>query len=209
MSSIPAPVATSQPLEAALRYAARGWQVLPVHAVVNGRCTCGKDDCQSPGKHPRTDRGVYDATTDPSKIRDWWRNGSPANVAIRTGLASRLLVVDIDGEAGLRAIEDLQRQHGAFPPTATAITGGGGRHFLFRWPEGADIGNLTRVHGLPIDVRGRNGYIVAPPSCHASGQHYVWQADPEAVGIRMPSTDWPARRSPALTRRLRPTRRPS
>ena len=43
-------------LGAALRYAAVGFSVLPLHRPVerNGRCmcSCGKVDCKSPAKHP-------------------------------------------------------------------------------------------------------------------------------------------------------------
>ncbi|MFC1806388.1 hypothetical protein ACFL09_05340, partial [Planctomycetota bacterium] len=40
-------------LDAALGYASRAWRVLPLHSTRDsGRCTCGKPDCESPGKHP-------------------------------------------------------------------------------------------------------------------------------------------------------------
>ena len=56
-------------LEAALQFAQEGWPVLPVHIVdERGRCSCGKPDCHSPGKHPATPHGWRDATTDLSLI---------------------------------------------------------------------------------------------------------------------------------------------
>ena len=58
--------------ESALRYARRGWPVFPVHAVREGICTCGKADCDSPGKHPRTEHGFKDASVEGAKIRAWW-----------------------------------------------------------------------------------------------------------------------------------------
>ncbi len=61
-------------LQDALQYAAKGWRVLPLHGVTASRtCTCGKSDCSSVGKHPRTAHGVKDATTDEAVIRSWWR----------------------------------------------------------------------------------------------------------------------------------------
>ena len=59
---------------AALDYAGRGWSVFPVYeAVSSGVCSClGGAACESVGKHPRTERGFNDATTDESMIRDWW-----------------------------------------------------------------------------------------------------------------------------------------
>jgi len=50
-------------LEAALEYATEGWPVLPLHSTHEGRCTCNKETC-SRGKHPRTRKGIHDATTE-------------------------------------------------------------------------------------------------------------------------------------------------
>ena len=40
------------------------------------------------------------ASSDPQQIKRWWRRWPRANVAIATGGTARLLVVDIDHEAG-------------------------------------------------------------------------------------------------------------
>jgi hypothetical protein len=61
----------SQLLLAASDYAHRGWRVLPLHGIVEGKCTCGKKDCGSPGKHPRTPRGFKDATINENIIMSW------------------------------------------------------------------------------------------------------------------------------------------
>ena len=56
----------------ALDYAARGWSVFPLHGIsVEEKCTCGKSDCASPGKHPRTRTGLKESTIDEIKI--WHR----------------------------------------------------------------------------------------------------------------------------------------
>jgi hypothetical protein len=60
------PAADNERLEAALRYAALGWHILPIHPAAGGLCSCGRGaDCTSPGKHPLTPRGLKDATADP------------------------------------------------------------------------------------------------------------------------------------------------
>ena len=83
----------------ALRYATAGWYVIPLHSPVpNAGCSCGKADCKSIGKHPRTRRGLKDATIDEQTIRQWWRTWPDANVGIVTGARSGLLVIDIDGD---------------------------------------------------------------------------------------------------------------
>ena len=59
---------------AAPRYADKlRWPVAPAHHILpDGRCSCGKLDCPSPGKHPLTPNGFKDATTDAEAIRHWW-----------------------------------------------------------------------------------------------------------------------------------------
>jgi hypothetical protein len=97
---LPEPAQPESCLAAALVYAARGWHVLPVHWIVDERCSCGDADCKSPGKHPLTKRGLLDATTDEATIRNWWNNWPNANVAIRTGEGSQIFAVDMDGKKG-------------------------------------------------------------------------------------------------------------
>ncbi|KKM78199.1 hypothetical protein LCGC14_1362460, partial [marine sediment metagenome] len=49
--------------------------MFPCHTIVDGKCTCGKDDCGSPGKHPfgkLTPKGAKDASVDESTIREWF-----------------------------------------------------------------------------------------------------------------------------------------
>jgi len=36
---------------------------------------------------------------------------------------------------------------------------------------------------MPIDVRGKDGYVVAPPSVHRSGSVYTWEIKPEEVPL--------------------------
>jgi len=52
-------------LRASIECAERGWPVLPLHSVRDGRCTYGRADCRSPGKHPRTAHSLKNAMTDP------------------------------------------------------------------------------------------------------------------------------------------------
>src|SRR3954468_8286436 len=48
-----------------------------------------------------------------------------------------------------------------------------GRHLYFL-ALGLDIPNSSGRIGPGVDVRGAGGYVVAPPSCHASGRRYRW-----------------------------------
>lgn len=162
--------------EAALKYASRGWHVLPLHWPVNGHCSCGNLECSSQAKHPLTQHGLTDASINPKTIQEWWAKWPEANIGIRTGAISGLVVLDIDprhdGDESLIALET---KHGELPHTVESLTGGGGRHIFFQHP-GGNFSNKVKLFDLSgIDIRGDGGYIVAPPSLHISGRGYVWE----------------------------------
>lgn len=168
---------TAAPVDAALAYAARGWPVFPCHTVGrDGRpCSCPAVGCSSPGKHPRVPGGLRAATTDPGVITRWWTRWPTANIAVRTGAVSGLVVIDVDPpHGGDRTLRHLTDRHGALPADVTVRTGSGGLHLYLAHP-GIRIGNDNgRRLGPGIDVRGDGGYVIAPPSRHHSGATYRW-----------------------------------
>jgi hypothetical protein len=168
-------------LKHALDYAARGWPVVPLHTPIDG-CSCGTT-CGSPGKHPRTAHGLKDASADPATIRQWWTRWPAANVGLLTGACG--IVVDVDARhGGDKSLVELEAEYGPLPNTAKSQTGNGW-HLLFAHPGGR-IGNRSNVRP-GIDVRGNGGYVVAPPSLHASGNRYRWIVPPDNLA---PLPDW-------------------
>jgi putative DNA primase/helicase len=168
--------ATNPLLSAALRYTRRGWYVLPLHSVAEGRCRCAKGvECKSAGKHPLLGRTGDDhaaASRSEFTIRNWWRTWPLANVGIVTGARSGLVVLDVDpAKGGLESLAQLF-PNGA-PSTLTVATGGGGLHFYLKHPGGRVPCRVGFMPGL--DVRGDGGLVVAPPSGHASGLSYSWK----------------------------------
>jgi len=149
-------------LAAALAYALAGLPVLPLD-----------------GKVPRNTGGLLNASTDPAVVAEWWHRWPDANVGIRTGAASGLVVLDVDVPAGLRSLAELERRHGKLT-SSKALTGSGGWHFYFAHPD-APLGNSAGRLGEGLDVRGDGGYVVAPPSVHASGRVYRWARGLERV----------------------------
>ncbi len=177
----------------ALRYADRGWSVLPLHSIRDGSCTCASGRaCQSPGKHPHTQNGVTDATTDAPTVADWWDLWPDASVGIATGRASGLLVLDVDPRhGGDDTLHDLVGQNNTLPDTVEVITGSGGRHLFFAYPGSVEIGNSVSRLGPGLDVRSNGGYIVAPPSVHISGQQYEWEVEHRPDDVPLGSMpDW-------------------
>ena len=113
-----------------------------------------------------TQRGFYDATTDEKQIDNWWDAVPNANIGIPTGPETGILVIDVDRDRyGFGSLEDLEARFGKLPDTATTRTGGGGMHFLFRYPRGKHIKSKADAFGLQgVDVKATGGYVVGAPS---------------------------------------------
>lgn len=150
-------------LDAALSYAHLGLAVFP---LVEG------------AKNPATAKGFKNASTDEKTVRTWWTRNPNYNIGIACGNGTMVIDLDVDeakdedGTATLRKWED---DNGKLPETATAVTGRGGLHMLYR------IDGEVRCSANPklgVDVRGDGGYIVAPPSIHPNGTQYAWERDP-------------------------------
>jgi hypothetical protein len=161
-------------LAAALDYALAGLLVLPLHAAPGGVCSCGKPDCDSAGKHPRNSNGLTGASSDVAVVSEWWRRWPDANVGIRTGHESGIVVLDVDPRhGGIGSLETLKRKHGGIPTGPQVLTGSGGQHLYFAFPENG-IRNSAGKLGDGLDVRGDGGYVVVPPSRHETGNAYTW-----------------------------------
>jgi hypothetical protein len=199
--------------DAAVDYASRGIPVLPLHypvphrngfqpvpgdpqsVVARTRCSCRDPSCGQPGKHPLgslVPHGVNDATTNRARILAWWTRQPHANIGLACG--HRFDVLDVDGPGGAQAIRDLAATHGFQSSGPLVRTGGGGWHFYLA-PTG--LGNVQPRDLAHVDWRGRGGYVVAPPSRHASGHSYRW-----AVGRDLGTP--PGQVSAVLLERLQP-----
>jgi hypothetical protein len=164
-------------LDHALAYAAAGHKIFPLFwPTTTGEisaCGCGDAACRSIAKHPIASlvpRGCLDATNDLEIVRAWWSRAPSANI----GLAlDGLLVLDVDprnggGDSYLRLVAEHP-----LPPTFTVSTGGGGEHYYFRTEPGKAYGGFDRRTLPGLDVKkAAGGYVVAPPSVHASGGRY-------------------------------------
>lgn len=61
---------------------------------------------------------------------------------------------------------------GLLSETPTQTTGGGGKQYLFIAPPGWIPPTIKTEKG--IDIRGRGGFAMLPPSLHESGKNYQW-----------------------------------
>jgi putative DNA primase/helicase len=191
-------------LDAALSYASRGWHVFPCHTPTATGCSCRRD-CGRTGKHPRTKNGLKDATTNETTIRRWWKMWPQANIGIATGAGSGLVVLDNDTyKGGDESLSDLEQSYGPLSETVQQLTGGGGLQYFFAHP-GTPVKNGVERLGPGLDIRGDGGYVIAPPSLHASGKRYAWELShhPDET-VLVPLPPWLLALCQAATRRTRP-----
>jgi hypothetical protein len=142
-------------LNAATHYAELGFAVFP---------------CISGDKRPLTEHGCRDATLDIERIADWWTAWPGANVAIVT---DGLVVIDVDGlDNQWLAGEPEKLLELAQAPLA--LTPSGGRHYIFRAPQGRHYRGSTGRLAAKVDVRADGNYIVVAPSVLAGGKRYQW-----------------------------------
>lgn len=166
-------------LEHALYYAKRGWKVFPcTHVNPDGTCSCGNPECKRIAKHPvgsLVPNGCKDATLDPDQIRAWW--GSHGwNIGISTGVESNLVVVDIDDPKGWN---EVKKNVNVPSDTVIVRTGSGGTHLYFQ-ANGNRVSNSQSAIAPGVDIRGEGGYVIAPPSVHASGKLYEFLSRSDA-----------------------------
>lgn len=137
------------PARAALELAAVGVPVFPV----------------SETKQPLTRHGFHDASTDPQQVTAWWVARPNAGLAIPTGRASGVVVVDVDvhGANGYDALDRASRRHLLDAWEIAVQTPSGGRHLYF--PADPYLSQpCWQVARAGIDFRGDGGYVVVPPS---------------------------------------------
>jgi hypothetical protein len=158
-------------LEQALGYLRLGLPVFPVcgttshsHLAADGK----PQICSDPGKVALVKWKAYqDRLPTEDELRRWWRRYPDANIAMATGHLSRIVVVDLDGELAIRTAQARGYDNGPHVFTGRV----GGVHRYFQWRADAPR-NFAKRDG--IDFRGEGGYIILPPSRHASGRSYVW-----------------------------------
>lgn len=91
--------------------------------------------------------------------------------------------MDIDGEEGEDSIKDLVAEQGPLPDSIEQITGGGGRHILFKYPAYSIPNKVGIVNH--VDIRSDGGYVVAAPSIHISGRKYQWEISARPLEVEM------------------------
>lgn len=162
------PENTIDALEAASRYVASGYRVLPI----------------KPGeKRPPMREWTKAATTDTNTVVNWWAPGGAYEdhgIGLALGWQDTpygqrcVFAIDLDEhdpeQSGAKAWANLIAENGDPGDTVCAATGGGGMHFLFAAESHVRNGRIAPG----VDVRGDGGQIVVAPTLHPSGNPYQW-----------------------------------
>jgi hypothetical protein len=197
--------ATTLALAHALSAAERGLAVIPLSRTKLPalRSPHRLDPVPLPchGECGRFGHGVYDATTDPDRVRALfaaapWATG----YGIACGLPPHHLIgIDLDTKSGTdasAALRELALRHlFTIPPTVVVTTPSGGRHLWLTGPPDAVVPNSAGRLAPGIDVRGAGGYLVGPGS---RTEHGVYGTAPGTAHLP------PAPCPPALLRLLLP-----
>lgn len=166
-------------LDHALAYLHSGLPIFPVCSPVmpihqhRDKDTQKLFTCTEPktlGKTPLVRWAGYQSQLpEEDDIRFWWRKWPSANIGLATGELSGTLVLDADSTEARKEV--LRR--GGLDNTPTVWTGKiGGAHFHLAYP-GGNVRNFARK--LPgTDMRAEGGYVLLPPSVHATGNLYRW-----------------------------------
>ncbi|MER5227531.1 bifunctional DNA primase/polymerase [Streptomyces flaveus] len=171
--------ATTLALAHALSAAERGLAVFPLSRTkLPALRSPHRDDPTAPPCHGECGRfghGVYDASTEPERIRELftaapWATG----YGIACGLEPHHLIgIDLDTKSGTdssAALRELALRHlFTIPETVVVLTPSGGRHLWLSGSPDVVVPNSAGRLAPGIDIRGAGGYLVGPGSRTAHG----------------------------------------
>jgi replicative DNA helicase len=156
--------------EIALSYLNQGLSVIPVKSpqMVNPDATEKQriDQCKIP---LIAWKEYQNRLPTEEEVCQWFDEYPDANIGIVTGKVSDLVVFDLDSDHAVEFADE----NGGFPDTPKVKTGKG-YHVYMRHP-GFEIRNSVNKK-LDIDIRADGGFVVAPPSVHGNGHHYIWES---------------------------------
>ncbi len=172
-----------------------GFRLFPQWFPRNKICACpAGEKCKKPCKHPipakdgGANRGFLGASKKPTRLAEFWKCNPRANIGVRTGAASNIVVIDVDTYHPKFTEKKLEALIGKFDTQPFVTTPNGGRHLYFTHP-GAKWFISARGHGseLPpgVEIKGDNACVTMPGSVGVNGKLYEWGTEISAA-TKMP-----------------------
>ena len=127
--------------------------------------------------------GFYKATCNPDVIHGWW-DRTENLIGVPMGPRSGVWTVDVDTKQdhdadGIAAWQMLLAENGEIN-TRTHVTASDGLHVLLIYPADQHIGCGRGSIPKGIEIKGRGGYIVMPPS-RRKGRSYTIGSDIDPI----------------------------
>lgn len=170
-------------LEAALRYARRGWKIFPARI---------KPKKMSYVAGLREGGPRWGMTSDPALIREYWERWPRARIGLPTGMENGIFVADADTLAGHRidGVGNFARMceaRGGLPATRTSRSPTGSLHWFFRHPVVLRVRSSASAIAPGVDVKGDGGMVIVPPSVGLRGGRYEWTSAEDAGEAEAPA----------------------
>ena len=146
-----------------------------VYKIEDGKCSCGLDNCSGPGKHP---------IGGPNKTV---KNHQHHDGGIGIALDDSTICVDVDPKnGGIESLKNLESTLGPLPKDTPRVVSGSGGYHIYLHKRNFPTANLNHfAPGVEIKV---NGFLVCPPSPHASGQCYEWETSDDLALAEVPES---------------------
>lgn len=107
------------------------------------------------------------------EVTQWVEKYPNMNIGVVTGEISGVVVADADGEDGINWIKE------NLPTTSVYTRTSKGIHAWYKYNK--PIKNKTRI-APEVDIRADGGFVVVPPSVHATGFQYTFEFTPGLDG---------------------------
>jgi hypothetical protein len=159
--------------------AAKGWKLIKLHGVKDdGTCTCGKQDCKTPGKHPAGGAGWQERATDDEETISGWFSEPDSdqtarhNVGVRLGKMSGIIDVEVDAPDS----EAVILRFGLDKIDTPTYKASRGLHRIFQYTPDMPEAGVVKVEGLEVRIGGGDQATqsVVPCSWHKIGKQYEW-----------------------------------
>lgn len=109
--------------------------------------------------------GLKDRTTDLLLLDKWWAQGDWNVAIVPEDIGCYVVDIDTKHHDGLAVWLALCAEFGWSPTSSCVVrTPSGGWHLYYRGSQANSVGTPRRGLGPGIDIRGREGYVLVPPS---------------------------------------------